>query len=67
MIKRGGEMKQFLLKSKSVLSNHFGFFLFAVILLWLKTYAAYVTEFNLEFQTQFKILAVFNLVQQFYF
>ncbi|MGE6551742.1 hypothetical protein ACQKFK_22840 [Bacillus mycoides] len=40
-------MQQFLLKSKRVLSNHFGFFVFAVILLWLKTYAAYVTEFNL--------------------
>lgn len=47
MIKRGGEMQQFLLKSKRVLSNHFGFFVFAVILLWLKTYAAYVMEFNL--------------------
>lgn len=61
MIKRGGEMKQFLLKSKSVLSNHFGFFLFAVILLWLKTYAAYVTEFNLGISNTIqKFLLFFN-------
>lgn len=61
MIKRGGEMKQFLLKSKSVLSNHFGFFLFAVILFWLKTYAAYVTEFNLGISNTIqKFLLFFN-------
>lgn len=60
MIKRGGEMKQFLLKSKSVLSNHFGFFLFAVILLWLKTYAAYVTEFNLGISNTIQNSCCFN-------
>ncbi|HDV4625457.1 TPA: glycerol phosphate lipoteichoic acid synthase, partial [Bacillus anthracis] len=54
-------MKQFLLKSKSVLSNHFGFFLFAVILFWLKTYAAYVTEFNLGISNTIqKFLLFFN-------
>lgn len=61
MIKRGGEMKQLLLKSKRVLSNHFGFFVFAVILFWLKTYAAYVTEFNLGISNTIqKFLLFFN-------
>lgn len=61
MIKRGGEMKQLLLKSKRVLSNHFGFFVFAIILFWLKTYAAYVTEFNLGISNTIqKFLLFFN-------
>ncbi|MED2766070.1 glycerol phosphate lipoteichoic acid synthase, partial [Bacillus thuringiensis] len=54
-------MKRFLLKSQRVLSNHFGFFLFAVILFWLKTYAAYVTEFNLGISNTIqKFLLFFN-------
>ncbi|SIQ68316.1 lipoteichoic acid synthase [Bacillus cereus] len=54
-------MKQLLLKSKRVLSNHFGFFVFAVILFWLKTYAAYVTEFNLGISNTIqKFLLFFN-------
>ncbi|PDX99540.1 glycerol phosphate lipoteichoic acid synthase [Bacillus pseudomycoides] len=61
MIKRGGEMKQLLLKSKRVLSNHFGFFIFAVVLFWLKTYAAYVTEFDLGISNTIqKFLLFFN-------
>ncbi len=61
MIKRGGEMKQLLLQSKRVLSNHFGFFIFAVVLFWLKTYAAYVTEFNLGISNTIqKFLLFFN-------
>jgi lipoteichoic acid synthase len=40
-------MKNFLSKCQSVLNKHLGFFFLAVILFWLKTYAGYVTEFNL--------------------
>ncbi|MGG3526160.1 LTA synthase family protein [Bacillus pseudomycoides] len=54
-------MKQLLLKSKRVLSNHFGFFIFAVVLFWLKTYAAYVTEFDLGISNTIqKFLLFFN-------
>ncbi|WP_410982906.1 LTA synthase family protein [Bacillus cereus] len=54
-------MKQLLLKSRRVLSNHFGFFVFAVVLFWLKTYAAYVTEFNLGISNTIqKFLLFFN-------
>ncbi|WP_459502729.1 LTA synthase family protein [Bacillus sp. C1] len=54
-------MKQLLLQSKRVLSNHFGFFIFAVVLFWLKTYAAYVTEFNLGISNTIqKFLLFFN-------
>lgn len=49
-------MKQFLITSRRVLSNHVGFFFFAVVLFWLKTYAAYVIEFN---------LGVSNILQKF--
>ncbi|WP_454016110.1 LTA synthase family protein [Bacillus sp. Marseille-Q7846] len=54
-------MKQFLVTSRRVLSNHFGFFFFAVVIFWLKTYAAYVIEFNLGVSnTLQKFLLFFN-------
>ncbi|MED2935156.1 LTA synthase family protein [Bacillus wiedmannii] len=54
-------MKQFLVTSRRVLSNHVGFFFFAVVLFWLKTYAAYVIEFNLGVSnTLQKFLLFFN-------
>ncbi|MCM3595917.1 LTA synthase family protein [Metabacillus idriensis] len=42
--------------AKSFLNKHLGFFLFAVVLLWIKTYAAYQTELN---------LGIDNSIQQF--
>ncbi len=41
------ENKQFMSKTRSLLSTRMGFFLFAVILFWLKTYVAYQTKFSL--------------------
>ncbi|MGX1193581.1 LTA synthase family protein [Metabacillus sp. SLBN-84] len=42
--------------AKGFLNKHLGFFIFAVVLLWIKTYAAYQTEFS---------LGIDNAIQQF--
>ncbi|MBO9131396.1 LTA synthase family protein [Bacillus sp. 165] len=40
-------MKNLLGKSQHILNKHLGFFIFAVLLFWAKTYTAYRVEFNL--------------------
>ncbi|UNL84414.1 LTA synthase family protein [Priestia koreensis] len=40
-------MKNLLSRDQHVLNKHLGFFFLAVVLFWLKTYAAYRAEFNL--------------------
>nr|WP_308806965.1 LTA synthase family protein [Anoxybacillus caldiproteolyticus] len=40
-------MKKIIEKSQHAFNGHFGFFILAVFLFWMKTYAAYRVEFNL--------------------
>jgi lipoteichoic acid synthase len=50
-----------MMKCQHVLSKHLGFFFLAVILFWVKTYAAYANEFNLGVSgTMQKFLLFFN-------
>src|SRR5690554_5406076 len=46
-------MKSFI-KNKLSLNHYMGFFFLAVVLLWLKTYALQVTQFNLGIESSFQ-------------
>ncbi|MFC0189359.1 LTA synthase family protein [Fictibacillus aquaticus] len=54
-------MNKFWNKGQHVLNKHLGFFIFAVALFWAKTYAAYLTSFNLGIENGMqKFLLFFN-------
>lgn len=54
-------MKHLWTRGQHVLNKHFGFFLFAVVLFWLKTYVAYRAEFDLDIDNFMqKFLLFFN-------
>ncbi|PLR96797.1 LTA synthase family protein [Bacillus sp. T33-2] len=52
-------MKNFFIKRKHILNEYRGFFLLAVIMLWMKTYAAQVTAFNLGIDNFMQKLLLF--------
>ena len=54
-------MEIFFTKRQSFFNSYFGFFILTVIFLWMKTYIAQLTQFNLGIEnTMQKFLLFFN-------
>src|SRR5688500_12701630 len=52
-------MKKILTNGHAVLNKHLGFFILAVVLLWIKTYTAYNVEFSLGIDNKIQEFLLF--------